>query len=186
MLQTELRYGICAHGTSCDWMLSIEMCYDGASVAKAITIYLFEEQRSMRNMSRGWESKSVEEQQKQAAAPKPVTVDDHAEMAERKRQRQALELQRERILSERTSSPHRRSALDDCACRYRREAFRAGLVDSPLAKHQPRSATAVEDRRVGLVDRGHHDVWMLTWAGRLAAQTMASATSSGWSGVMFW
>ena len=31
--------------------------------------------------------------------------------AEIKRKRQALELQRERILSERTSSPHRRSAL---------------------------------------------------------------------------
>jgi hypothetical protein len=67
--------------------------------------------RSMRNMSRGWESKSVEEQQNQAAAPKPVTVDDRAEVAEQKRRRQALELQRERILSERTSSPHRRSAL---------------------------------------------------------------------------
>ena len=35
-----------------------------------------------------------------------------AEDAERKRQRQALELQRERVLSERTSSPHRRSALE--------------------------------------------------------------------------
>ncbi len=34
-----------------------------------------------------------------------------AEAAERKRKLQALELQRERILSERTSSPHRRSAL---------------------------------------------------------------------------
>ena len=32
--------------------------------------------------------------------------------AERKRQCQALELQRERVLSERTSSPHRRSALE--------------------------------------------------------------------------
>ena len=31
--------------------------------------------------------------------------------AEQKRKRQSLELQRERILSERTSSPHRRSAL---------------------------------------------------------------------------
>jgi len=31
--------------------------------------------------------------------------------AELKRRRQALELQRERILSERTSNPHRRSAL---------------------------------------------------------------------------
>jgi hypothetical protein len=62
-------------------------------------------------MSRGWESKSVEEQQSQAAAPKPVVANDRAESAERKRKRQALELQRERILSERTSSPHRRSAL---------------------------------------------------------------------------
>jgi hypothetical protein len=62
-------------------------------------------------MSRGWESKSVEEQQNQAAAPKPVAEEDHAGTAESKRKRQALELQRERILSERTSSPHRRSAL---------------------------------------------------------------------------
>ena len=35
-----------------------------------------------------------------------------AAAAERKRQCQALELQRERILSERTSSAHRRSALE--------------------------------------------------------------------------
>jgi hypothetical protein len=62
-------------------------------------------------MSRGWESKSVEEQQNQAAAPKSDGPEDQAEVAERKRARQALELQRERILSERTSSPHRRSAL---------------------------------------------------------------------------
>ena len=63
-------------------------------------------------MSRGWESKSVEEQQSQADAPKP-TPETNAEAAERKRQRQTLELQRERILSERTSSPHRRSALEN-------------------------------------------------------------------------
>jgi hypothetical protein len=62
-------------------------------------------------MSRGWESKSVEEQQSQVAAPKPDPAAAHALDAERKRQRQALELQRERILSERTSSPHRRTAL---------------------------------------------------------------------------
>jgi hypothetical protein len=62
-------------------------------------------------MSRGWESKSVEEQQTQAAAPRPDPKAAAAEEAERTRQRQALELQRERILSERTSSPHRRSAL---------------------------------------------------------------------------
>lgn len=53
----------------------------------------------------------MEEQQSQAAAPKPAAASNEAEAAERKRQRQALELQRERILSERTSSPHRRSAL---------------------------------------------------------------------------
>jgi hypothetical protein len=62
-------------------------------------------------MSRGWESKSVEEQQAQADAPKPDPSLVHAQDAGRKRQRQALELQRERVLSERTSSPHRRSAL---------------------------------------------------------------------------
>jgi hypothetical protein len=66
-------------------------------------------------MSRGWESKSVEEQQAQAqaSAPKPEVKTNSAEAAERKRKVQALELQRERILSERTSSPHRRSALTD-------------------------------------------------------------------------
>jgi hypothetical protein len=62
-------------------------------------------------MSRGWESKSVEEQQAQAASPKPDPAAAHALDAERKRHRQDLELQRERILSERTSSPHRRTAL---------------------------------------------------------------------------
>jgi hypothetical protein len=64
-------------------------------------------------MSKGWESKSVEEQQAAAAraASAPAPPHDPAEEAERKRKRQELELQRERILSERTSSPHRRSAL---------------------------------------------------------------------------
>ena len=62
-------------------------------------------------MSRGWESKNVEEQQAQASAPKPTPDQERAASAEKARLRQALELQRERILSERTSSPHRRSAL---------------------------------------------------------------------------
>ena len=53
----------------------------------------------------------MEEQQNQAAAPKSDASEDQTEAAELKRKRQALELQRERILSERTSSPHRRSAL---------------------------------------------------------------------------
>jgi uncharacterized protein with von Willebrand factor type A (vWA) domain len=64
-------------------------------------------------MSRGWESKSVEEQQAEAATPKQAKATGHQDDAERKRQRQALEMQRERILSERTSSPHRRSALEN-------------------------------------------------------------------------
>jgi len=64
-------------------------------------------------MSKGWESKSVEEQQAAAAQAASAALPSHdpAEEAERKRKLQALELQRERILSERTSSPHRRSAL---------------------------------------------------------------------------
>ena len=67
-------------------------------------------------MSKGWESKSVEEQQAEAAKPKarPNEVDPatKAADAERKRRIQALEMSRERVLSERTSSPHRRSALE--------------------------------------------------------------------------
>ena len=66
-------------------------------------------------MSKGWESKSVEEQQAAASAPKLSTAEGDAETrradADRKRKIQALQMQRERILSERTSSPHRRSAL---------------------------------------------------------------------------
>lgn len=53
----------------------------------------------------------MEEQQAQAAAPKIDPATAHAEDADRKRRLQALELQRERVLSERTSSPHRRTAL---------------------------------------------------------------------------
>jgi hypothetical protein len=67
-------------------------------------------------MSKGWESKNVEEQQAEAAAPKPAASDQSVEQkraeAERKRRIQALEMSRERVLSERTSSPHRRTALE--------------------------------------------------------------------------
>ena len=69
----------------------------------------------MRAMSKGWESKNVEEQQAQAASPQAVPPENdaasRAAVAERQRKVQALEMQRERVLSERTSSPHRRSAL---------------------------------------------------------------------------
>ena len=67
-------------------------------------------------MSKGWESKNVEEQQAAAKTPRVYEPgqDPAAKLAdaERKRRVQALELQRERVLSERTSSPHRRSALE--------------------------------------------------------------------------
>jgi hypothetical protein len=60
-------------------------------------------------MSKGWESKSVEEQQAERAAP----VDTRPRIdGEKERARQALELQREQILSARTASPHRRAALE--------------------------------------------------------------------------
>ncbi len=47
----------------------------------------------------------------QKAAAAEVVRGNLAADADRKRQLQALQLQRERVLSERTSSPHRRSAL---------------------------------------------------------------------------
>ena len=64
-------------------------------------------------MARGWESKSVEEQVEQReeaakAASKHVGRVAGAEVA---RARQLLELKRERILSEKTSHPVRRAAL---------------------------------------------------------------------------
>jgi hypothetical protein len=60
-------------------------------------------------MAKGWESKSVEEQQAERAAPDPERkkIDGPKE-----RQRQELELQREQILSARTANPHRRAALE--------------------------------------------------------------------------
>jgi hypothetical protein len=55
----------------------------------------------------------VEEQQAQVASPKIDPAIAHAHEAERTRRRQSLELQRECVLSERTSSPFRRTALVD-------------------------------------------------------------------------
>jgi hypothetical protein len=80
-------------------------------------------------MSKGWESKNVEEQQaqqdQQAAKPEGNPA-DAASAAERKRRIQALEMQRERVLSERTSSPHRRSALELALATIERELEQLG------------------------------------------------------------
>jgi nitrogen fixation/metabolism regulation signal transduction histidine kinase len=67
-------------------------------------------------MARGWESKSVEEQvadrQTDSENVPAVARQASAVQADLQRQRQALELQRERILDERTANPHRRAALN--------------------------------------------------------------------------
>jgi hypothetical protein len=71
-------------------------------------------------MARGWESKSVEDQQSTSSedgAPK-LSQDERLrreaqQRATRERQKQSLEMQRELILSQRTSNPGRRAALED-------------------------------------------------------------------------
>jgi hypothetical protein len=81
-------------------------------------------------MSKGWESKNVEEQQAEAAAQRSLKPEDNTEElradAERKRRIQALEMQRERVLSERTASPHRRSALELALATIERELEQLG------------------------------------------------------------
>ncbi len=66
----------------------------------------------MRRMARGFESKNVEEQQRAVTDNVSDKRSLDAAEAHKKRRVQELTLQRERILSERTSSPHRRSALE--------------------------------------------------------------------------
>jgi hypothetical protein len=74
-------------------------------------------------MARGWESKSVEEQmanalqQPEVVAGNEFVSEDQRRAADqvrtvKERQKQALNLQRENILSQRTSSPARRAALE--------------------------------------------------------------------------
>ena len=80
-------------------------------------------------MSKGWESKNVEEQQAEAAekvASAGVAKQAHLGDAELKRKLQALEMQRERVLSERTASPHRRSALELALATIERELEQLG------------------------------------------------------------
>jgi hypothetical protein len=78
-------------------------------------------------MSKGWESKNVEEQQAASSAPKPqADRGDAASAADRTRRIQELEMKRERVLSERTSSPHRRSALSLALATIERELEQLG------------------------------------------------------------
>ena len=75
-------------------------------------------------MSKGWESKSVEEQQAERNAPVETRpkIDGPKERA-----RQALDLQREQILSARTANPHRRAALEAALSRWKHRSPRSSL-----------------------------------------------------------
>ena len=82
-------------------------------------------------MARGWESKAVEEQVEEKTLnhqnhhSTANTAEETAAKAAKSRERQALELQRERILDERTSNPIRRAALEAALSEI--EAKLAGL-----------------------------------------------------------
>lgn len=58
------------------------------------------------------EDQVEQSQQRESQAAAARNVEDDAAQANRLRQRMALELQRERILDERTSNPIRRQALE--------------------------------------------------------------------------
>lgn len=69
----------------------------------------------------------MEEQQGDAAGARPVTnAGPRQEEKDRQRRLQGLEMQRERILSERTSNPHRRSALELALADIERELEQLG------------------------------------------------------------
>ena len=83
----------------------------------------------IRDMARGWESKNVEEQQSEAGeknAAAAARAADRGVEQERQRRVQSLAMQRERVLSERTSSPHRRSALELALADIERELEQLG------------------------------------------------------------
>lgn len=81
-------------------------------------------------MSKGWESKSVEEQQAAAATRSEAAsaVVAGRDAAEKKRRIAALEMQRERVLSEQTSNPHRRSALQMALATIERDLQELGWM----------------------------------------------------------
>ncbi len=81
-------------------------------------------------MSKGWESKSVEEQQAAMAARSEAAsaVVAGRDDAAKKRRIAELELQRERVLNERTSNPHRRSALQMALATIERDLQELGWL----------------------------------------------------------
>lgn len=77
-------------------------------------------------MARGWEKEDVDVPEKAAAATPTSAQDQQRSDREKKRRISELELQRERVLSERTSSPHRRSALEAALLEIERELGELG------------------------------------------------------------
>ncbi len=77
-------------------------------------------------MARGWEKEDVDVPVKAAAAPPTTAQEQQRTDREKKRRIGELELQRERVLSERTSSPHRRSALEAALLEIERELAELG------------------------------------------------------------
>ena len=63
-------------------------------------------------MARGWEKEDVDVPERTGDVPPASAEVRRVEERDRQRKLQGLQLQRERILSEPTSSPHRRSALE--------------------------------------------------------------------------
>lgn len=63
-------------------------------------------------MARGWESKGVEEQLEARAANSESSPAPSSASQEQQRALANLRLQREHILNQRTSNPHRRAALE--------------------------------------------------------------------------
>ena len=77
-------------------------------------------------MARGWEKEDVDVPEKTEGTA-PVTPAEKLRSDNvTKRRLQELQLQRERVLSERTSSPHRRSALEAALLEIERELGELG------------------------------------------------------------
>jgi len=77
-------------------------------------------------MARGWEKEDVEVSEKTESSPAAALNETRRNEREKKRRVQELELQRERVLSERTSSSHRRSALEAALLEIERELGELG------------------------------------------------------------
>lgn len=77
-------------------------------------------------MARGWEKEDVDAPEPTPAAKPASPAEQQRTEREKKRRVQELELQRERVLSERTSSPHRRSALEAALLEIERELGELG------------------------------------------------------------